>query len=77
VADVPMGLPQILRPLERVGQSSCDLPPILSVAAGILKRMTIHFICTGNIYRSRLAEMYCASKGVPGLFVCQAASEPS
>jgi protein-tyrosine-phosphatase len=31
--------------------------------------MTIHFICTGNIYRSRLAETYCASKGVPGLFV--------
>ena len=31
--------------------------------------MTIHFICTGNIYRSRLAEAYCASKGVPGLCV--------
>jgi len=31
--------------------------------------MTIHFICTGNIYRSRLAEAYCASKGVPGLHV--------
>jgi protein-tyrosine-phosphatase len=31
--------------------------------------MTIHFICTGNIYRSRLAEAYCASKGVPGLRV--------
>ena len=31
--------------------------------------MTIHFICTGNIYRSRLAEAYCASKGVPGLSV--------
>jgi protein-tyrosine-phosphatase len=31
--------------------------------------MTIHFICTGNIYRSRLAEAYCASKGVPGLGV--------
>jgi len=31
--------------------------------------MTIHFICTGNIYRSRLAEAYCASKGVPGVGV--------
>ena len=31
--------------------------------------MTIHFICTGNIYRSRLAEAYCASKGVVGLYV--------
>jgi protein-tyrosine-phosphatase len=31
--------------------------------------MTIHFICTGNIYRSRLAEAYCASKGVSGLCV--------
>jgi protein-tyrosine-phosphatase len=31
--------------------------------------MTIHFICTGNIYRSRLAEAYCASKGLPGLRV--------
>jgi protein-tyrosine-phosphatase len=31
--------------------------------------MTVHFICTGNIYRSRLAEAYCASKGVPGLRV--------
>ena len=31
--------------------------------------MTIHFIYTGNIYRSRLAEAYCASKGVPGLCV--------
>lgn len=31
--------------------------------------MTIHFICTGNIYRSRIAEAYCASKGVSGLRV--------
>ena len=31
--------------------------------------MTIHFICTGNIYRSRLAEAYCSSKGLPGLQV--------
>ena len=26
----------------------------------------IHFICTGNIYRSRLAEAYCAFRCVPG-----------
>ena len=31
--------------------------------------MIIHFICTGNIYRSRLAQAYCASKGVPRLDV--------
>jgi protein-tyrosine-phosphatase len=31
--------------------------------------MTIHFICTGNIYRSRLAEAYCAFKGIAGLSV--------
>jgi protein-tyrosine-phosphatase len=30
---------------------------------------SIHFICTGNIYRSRLAEAYCASKRIPGLDV--------
>jgi protein-tyrosine-phosphatase len=31
--------------------------------------MIIHFVCTGNIYRSRLAEAYCKSKGVSGLDV--------
>lgn len=30
---------------------------------------TIHFVCTGNVYRSRLAEAYCASKRIPGLRV--------
>jgi protein-tyrosine-phosphatase len=34
-----------------------------------LCRLTIHFICTGNIYRSRIAEAYCASKAVPGVLV--------
>ena len=29
--------------------------------------MRIHFICTGNIYRSRLAEAYCNSRRIPGL----------
>lgn len=29
----------------------------------------IHFVCTGNIYRSRLAEAYCASKNLPGIQV--------
>ena len=28
---------------------------------------TIHFVCTGNIYRSRMAEAYCLSKGIPGI----------
>ena len=31
--------------------------------------MRIHFICTGNIYRSRLAEAYCASRCAPGTHV--------
>jgi protein-tyrosine-phosphatase len=31
--------------------------------------MRIHFVCTGNIYRSRLAEAYCISRGVPGIRV--------
>lgn len=29
----------------------------------------IHFVCTGNIYRSRLAEAYLRSKQIPNLFV--------
>jgi protein-tyrosine-phosphatase len=29
----------------------------------------IHFVCTGNIYRSRLAEAWCASKDIRGLKV--------
>jgi protein-tyrosine-phosphatase len=41
-----------------VPKTACD--PILVPA------VTIHFICTGNIYRSRIAEAYCASKCAPG-----------
>jgi protein-tyrosine-phosphatase len=33
------------------------------------RTVTIHFICTGNMYRSRLAEAYCVSRGAPGLNV--------
>jgi protein-tyrosine-phosphatase len=29
----------------------------------------IHFICTGNVYRSRLAEAWCVSRQVPGIEV--------
>lgn len=29
----------------------------------------IHFVCTGNVYRSRLAEAWCASRQVPGIEV--------
>lgn len=29
--------------------------------------MNIHFVCTGNIYRSRLAEAYLRSKEIPNL----------
>jgi protein-tyrosine-phosphatase len=31
--------------------------------------MRIHFVCTGNIYRSRLAEAYCNSRRLPGIHV--------
>ena len=31
--------------------------------------MRIHFVCTGNVYRSRLAEAYCISRCVPGIHV--------
>ena len=31
--------------------------------------MKIHFICTGNVYRSRLAEAYCASRCGPKIQV--------
>jgi protein-tyrosine-phosphatase len=31
--------------------------------------MRIHFVCTGNICRSRLAEAYCNSRSVPGIDV--------
>ncbi len=31
--------------------------------------MHIHFVCTGNLYRSRMAEAYLRSKAVPGLEV--------
>lgn len=31
--------------------------------------MRIHFICTGNIYRSRLAEAWCVSRQIPGIEV--------
>ncbi|UWZ81878.1 arsenate-mycothiol transferase ArsC [Occallatibacter riparius] len=31
--------------------------------------MRIHFVCTGNIYRSRLAEAYCTSRCVLGVHV--------
>jgi len=34
-----------------------------------MAQLSIHFICTGNIYRSRLAEAYCASRCGPGFRV--------
>ena len=34
-----------------------------------MRAIRIHFICTGNIYRSRLAEAYCASRCVPGVYI--------
>jgi protein-tyrosine-phosphatase len=33
----------------------------------LVPAMTIHFVCTGNVYRSRLAEAYCASRCAPGI----------
>src|SRR6266404_9320379 len=37
--------------------------------------MTIHFICRGNTYRSRLAEVYLKSKNIPGLKVISSGIE--
>lgn len=31
--------------------------------------MKIHFVCTGNVYRSRLAEAWCVSRQIPGVEV--------
>ncbi len=31
--------------------------------------MTIHFVCTSNVFRSRLAQAYLASKNIPDLNV--------
>lgn len=31
--------------------------------------MRIHFVCTGNIYRSRLAEAYCTFRCIPDVHV--------
>jgi protein-tyrosine-phosphatase len=70
VADVPNGIATDPQTSRTCRPPLLLLPPILSAAAGILSTdMTIHFICTGNIYRSRLAEAYCASKAVPGICV--------
>lgn len=37
----------------------------------------IHFVCTGNIYRSRLAEAYLKSKNIPGLVVSSSGTHAS
>ena len=34
-----------------------------------MSTLTIHFVCTGNLYRSRLAEAYCASRCATGVHV--------
>jgi protein-tyrosine-phosphatase len=39
--------------------------------------MTLHFICTGNIYRSRLAQAYIRSKSIPGLSVISSGTHTS
>jgi protein-tyrosine-phosphatase len=42
-------------------RNSCD--------SVVVPAVRIHFICTGNVYRSRLAEAYCTSRCVPGVYV--------
>ncbi len=37
--------------------------------------MKIHFVCTGNTFRSRLAEAYLKSKNIPGLTVSSSGIE--
>jgi len=39
--------------------------------------MKIHFVCTGNIYRSRLAEAYLRSKQIPNLLVSSSGTRSS
>lgn len=39
--------------------------------------LSIHFICTGNIYRSRLAEAYLKSKKLPNLTVTSSGTKAS
>ena len=34
-----------------------------------MKKVHIHFVCTGNAYRSRLAEAYLKSKNLPNIIV--------
>jgi protein-tyrosine-phosphatase len=36
---------------------------------GEARKLRIHFVCTGNVYRSRLAEAYCVSRCIPGIRV--------
>ena len=48
--------------MKKTGAAACDPKSVASLT-------NIHFVCTGNIYRSRLAEAYCVSKGVPGIHV--------
>jgi protein-tyrosine-phosphatase len=43
-------------------EPSCDPSLVASL-------INIHFVCTGNIYRSRLAEAYAVSRGIPGIRV--------
>lgn len=38
-------------------------------ARDVASLIHIHFVCTGNVYRSRLAEAYCVSKGIAGVRV--------
>lgn len=37
--------------------------------------MHIHFVCTGNAYRSRLAEAYLKSKQIPNIIVTSSGTE--
>ncbi|HWY78931.1 MAG TPA: hypothetical protein VNW29_01095 [Candidatus Sulfotelmatobacter sp.] len=37
--------------------------------------MHIHFVCTGNAYRSRLAESYLNSKQIPGVIVSSSGTQ--
>ncbi len=41
------------------------------------KRLHVHFICTGNIYRSRLAEAYLRSKRLPNITVSSSGTKAS
>jgi protein-tyrosine-phosphatase len=60
--NVKLNYPEAFSQSRRVPGRLCD-PKFVPE---LVPAPTIHFICTGNIYRSRLAEAYCVSRCARG-----------